>query len=66
MTEKPVVVNAATTMYTPRRMSAGRSENSVDADKDATNTANMMPTQMSVVRVSMSRKNERVCPFHTS
>ena len=66
MTEKPVVVKAEITMYTPRRRRAGISANKGEPERDATKTPSMTATQMNMVRVSISRKKGPVFPFQTS
>ena len=63
---KPVVENAEMTMNRPRRSMAGRSENDRLALSEAANTQVITPSQMTIVRISMSRKNISIRPFHTS
>ena len=62
----PVVENADTTMNRPRRIIAGRSENSALAERDAATTTVITSSQMIIVRISMSPKNDCRRPFHTS
>ena len=59
---KPVVVAAATTMNTPRRSSAIKSEKPPEAHVEAISVIVATISQMAPVRISKSRKKESVSP----
>ena len=59
---KPVVVAAATTMNTPRRSSAIKSEKPPEAHVEAISVMVATISQMAPVRISKSRKKESVSP----